>query len=53
MSLKIVELLKNLVLMFEKINLSELTKIINKGYIIFVFSNKSRGRAPNIRKDQF
>jgi hypothetical protein len=52
-SLKIMELLKNLGLMFEKINPSELTKIINKRYVIVVFSNRSRGRAPNIRKDQF
>jgi hypothetical protein len=53
MSFKIKELLKNLIFMFEKINPSELTKIINKRYVIVVFSNRSRGRAPNIRKDQF
>jgi hypothetical protein len=53
MSLKIMELLKNLGFMFEKINPSELTKIINKRYVRVVFSNRSRGRTPNIRKDQF
>jgi hypothetical protein len=51
-SLEVLKFLKNFRFMFEQVNPCEFAKIIDKRNIVIVLSNRSRGRAPNIRENQ-